>query len=147
MRMAVRVFTLVPTKCSSNFKVRYWHLADIPTEPLNVGHDDCAAKCPLGTKRTSPNALHMPAFDPKADGSPEETRKSIDAVRIRVTPKAGGDRQHVFGLRNGPTPKIGVELDVILGDRRICARVTDINLPVSKWAEHQLMRFTPAKSN
>ena len=52
--------------------------------------------------------------------------------RIRVTPKAGGDRQHVCGLRNGPTPKIGVELDVILGDRRICARVTDINLPVSK---------------
>ena len=52
--------------------------------------------------------------------------------RIRVTPKAGGDRQHVFGLRNGPTPKIGVELDVILGDRRILARVTDINLPVSK---------------
>ena len=52
--------------------------------------------------------------------------------RIRVTPKAGGDRQHVFGLRNGPTPKIGVELDVILGDRRIRARVTDINLPGSK---------------
>lgn len=52
--------------------------------------------------------------------------------RIRVMPKAGGDRQHVFGLRNGPTPKIGVELDVILGDRRMRARVTDINLPGSK---------------
>ena len=52
--------------------------------------------------------------------------------RIRVTPKAGGDRQHVFGLRNGPTPKIGAELDVILSGRWIRARVTDINLLVSK---------------
>jgi hypothetical protein len=42
------------------------------------------------------------------------------------------DGLHVFGLRNGPTPNIGVELDVILGDRRIRARVTNIDLPVSK---------------
>ena len=52
--------------------------------------------------------------------------------RICVTPKTGGDRLHVFGLRKGPTPKNGVELDVILGDRRIRARVTNIDLPISK---------------
>jgi hypothetical protein len=52
--------------------------------------------------------------------------------RIYVTPKTGGDKQHVFGLRNGPTPTIGVELEVILGDRRVRARVTNIHSPVSK---------------
>ena len=52
--------------------------------------------------------------------------------RISVTPKAGGDKQHVFGLRNGPTPTIGVELEVILGERRIRARVTNIRSSVSK---------------
>ena len=62
----------------------------------------------------------------------EVTRESTMPYRIRVTPKTGGDRLHVFGLRNGPTPKIGVELDVILGDRRIRARVTNIDLPISK---------------
>ena len=62
----------------------------------------------------------------------EVTRESTMPYRIRVTPKTGGDRLHVFGLRNGPTPKIGVELDVILGDRRIRARVTNVHLPVSK---------------
>jgi hypothetical protein len=62
----------------------------------------------------------------------EVTREPTMPYRIRVTPKTGGDRLHVFGLRNGPTPKIGVELDVILGDRRIRARVTNIHLPVSK---------------
>jgi hypothetical protein len=62
----------------------------------------------------------------------EVTRESTMPYRIRVTPKTGGDRLHVFGLRNGPTPKIGVELDVILEDRRIRARVTNVHLPVSK---------------
>ena len=82
------------------------------------GHRLMHCTCPL---------LTQSGFDhPKRQGN------QLMPYRIRVTPKAGGDRQHVCGLRNGPTPKIGVELDVILGDRRICARVTDINLPVSK---------------
>jgi hypothetical protein len=54
------------------------------------------------------------------------------AYRIFVTPKTGGDKQHVFGLRNGPTPTIGVELEVILGERRIRARVTNIHSSGSK---------------
>ena len=49
--------------------------------------------------------------------------------RIYVMPKTGGAK---FGLRNGPTPTIGVELEVILGDRRVRARVTNIHSPVSK---------------